>query len=72
VCDWLVEGEDRRLLRETQRDCRELSLTGAQGSHITMLQVCCANAFNGGCSAFAIMCRWTSRAAPMWNASERD
>jgi hypothetical protein len=70
VRGWLVEGEDRRLLREAQRDRRELSLTGTQGSYIAVLQMCCANTFNCRSGAFAIMCVWTSWAATVWNTSE--
>jgi hypothetical protein len=70
VRGWLVEGEDRRLLREAQRDGRELSLTGAQGSYIAMLQMCCANPLNGGSSTLAIMGAWTSGAATVWDATE--
>jgi hypothetical protein len=50
----------------------ELSLSGAEGPHIAMLQMCCANAFNCRSGAFAIMCAWTSRAATMWNSPERN
>ena len=72
VCRRFVEGKDRRLLRQAQRDRRELSLTGAQGAHIAVLQVCCANAFDCRSGALTIVCRWTSGAAAVWDATERD
>ena len=68
VRGWFVEGEDRCLLRKAKRDCRKLSLTGAQGAHVTVLQVCCANAFDCRSGALAIMCTWTSRAATVWDS----
>ena len=63
MCRWLIEREDRRLLREAQRNGGELSLTGTQGSYIAMLQMCCADAFNCRSGAFAILGGWTSWAA---------
>jgi hypothetical protein len=72
VRGWFVEGEDRCLLRQAQRDRGKLSLTSAQGSYIAMLQMCCADAFDCRSGAFAIMGGWARWPATVWNATECD
>ena len=70
MCGWLIERKDRRLLREAHGDGGELSLSGAEGAHITALKMRCANSLDGSVGALTIVFAWSGGTATVWDATE--
>ena len=66
-----IKREDRRLLRKSECDRNQLSLTRTQRAHITRRKVRRAHALQCRRRAFAIVCGWTAWARSMRQASER-
>ena len=67
----LIKREDRRLLRKSERDRDQLSLTRTQRAHITRRKVRRPDARKRRRRSLAIVCSWSARPRSMRQASER-
>ena len=67
----LIKREDRCLLRKSECDRNQLSLTRTQRAHITRRKVRRADAQKRRRRSLTIMCGWSARPRSMRQASER-
>jgi hypothetical protein len=66
----LIKREDRCLLRKSERDRDQLSLTRTQRAHITRRKMRRADALQCRRRTFAIVCGWSARSTPVRETAE--